>query len=1006
MKTKIVGLILISFSVQIFAQSGRGRNPAPPPPPKPTTNQPTVAAPTILNLPDGGKIMKHEVDNSTSRFVLKNGLTVIIRERHSVPLAAVTTYIKAGYFNEPDETAGLAHLMEHMFFKGTTSRPMGKIETDTAKLGGQLNASTSYEKTSYYAIAPAESLPKILEIQADMLLNPTFDPEEIKKEALVVIQESKRKQDNATALALEKMYGTAFTTHRMKRWRIGSEAVLQAATREQLQAYYQSFYRPENTVLVIVGDVFTMQIIGQIQQLYANFAAAPKVEIAPENKSDKATASAPVSTVKKTATQPNSKPVTIAKPAPKEPVIAVAPVIPAAPVSPLGIEESAQEKLRYSNERGDIGQSVITFGYHVPALTKTAEGLKEQAALEVMSAVLGLGRGARLHQSLIEKSASASSVNIDFSALPTAGIFSAQLTVAPDRIDKAEAEYFREIEKFRREVLSDGELQRAKSMLEKNFYNATAALNHESEFLAHYQSQLGDFKLLDSAMDRMRAVTAKDIQQVAAKYFSLSNTTVHEYEPRTALARTYTPEKFSDAVAIFAPAALQSIKPEDIKPAVTLKQFAQGRERNLNADADKVSFVPLPLPIKDFSVYRGPRAYVREDKAQPKLTIGVFFQGGRLTEDQTNSGITELMLRSMMKSTMTRKGDLIALEMESYGGEIILVNEPDFFGFTLDVLSRNAEKAVSVLMEIIENPYFDPKDIPREKEAISARQIQQRDNGLQRPVELAMASIYAGHPYGLPRYGLPTALKTVTDETLEAWHKKLIKRQLPLVVLVGDTDGSALVASIFSEGFKRSSTDLDQVLKVSLPPLTETPVEKIEPRNRKQTAQVIAFRMPTTTNPYALQVLQNYASGMGGRLFTELRDKQSLAYTVRLSHQQNLASGALLAYIATSPENEGRAKDGLLKELENLIKTPPSEEEFERGRNAAIGSFAVRLQSSETRLMEYIKAIVAGQKPMDVENQPDLIRAIKPEDIKTAAEAIIKLNQAGRGVVRGEAGKN
>lgn len=1012
MKTKILGLILISFSAQIFAQSGRGRTTPTPPPPKPTTpNQPTVAVPTILNLPDGGKIMKHEVDNVTSRFVLKNGLTVIIRERHSVPLAAVTTYIKAGYFNELDQTAGLAHLMEHMFFKGTTSRLPGTIETDTAKLGGQINASTSYEKTSYYAIAPAESLPKILEIQADMLLKPTFAEEEIKKEALVVIQESKRKQDNASALALEKMYATAFTTHRMKRWRIGSEEVLLAATREQLQAYYQSFYRPENTVLVIVGDVLTMQVIGQIQQLYASFTAAPKIEIKPENKDEKLTMVAPVSTVKKIATPPNTKPVT--KPAVKEiaatnPPASTIPVVvaPPIPVSPHGPEEPTQEKLRYSNERGDIGQSVVTIGYHVPPLSKTVEGLKEQAALEVMAAVLGLGRGARLHQSLIEKNASASSVNIDLSPLPTAGIFSAQLTVAPDRIDRAEAEYFREIEKFRRELLSEGELQRAKSMLEKNFYNSTVALHNESEFLAHYQSQLGDFKLLDSVMDRMRAVTAKDIQQVAAKYFSLGNTTVHEYEPRTAPARTYTPEKFSDAVAIFAPAALQPIKPEDIKPAVTLKQFAQGKERNTNADADKVSFVPLPLPIKDFSVYRGPRAYVREDKGQPKLTIGVFFQGGRLTEDQTNSGITELMLRSMQKSTMTRKADLIALELESYGGEISLVNEPDFFGFTLDVLSRNSEKAVSVLMEIIENPYFDPKDIPREKEAIAALQLQQRDSSLQRPLELAMSSIYAGHPYGLPRYGLPAALKAATDETLEAWHKKLIKRQLPLVVLVGDTDGSALVASIFAEGFKRSSNDLDQVLKVNLPALTETPQEKIEPRNRKQTAQVIAFRMPTTANPYALQVLQNYASGMGGRLFTELRDKQSLAYTVRLSHQQNLASGALLAYIATSPENEARAKDGLLKELENLIKTPPSAGEFERGRNAAIGAFAVRLQSSEMRLMEYVKAIVAGQKPVDVENQPDLIRAVKPENIKNTVEAIIKLNQAGRGVLRGEASKN
>ncbi len=992
MKAKIFLLLLFAFFLNVLAtaQSGRGRNPAPAPVPQPKQpDKQPPATPKILNLPEGGKVVKYDSDGMTSLYVLKNGLTIIIRERHTVPLAAVTTYVKAGYFNESDEISGLAHLMEHMFFKGTTTRPAGMISAETAKLGGQLNASTSYEKTSYYAIAPAESLPKILEIQADMLLNPSFDAEELKKEALVVMQESKRKQDNAAASALEKMYATAFTTHRMKRWRIGSDAILQSATREQLQNFYQNFYRPENVTIVVVGDVLTNQVIVNLQQLYAGFSASPKVETPPVP-------------AEKKATYPQSA-IRNPQPAPTTSVpLSPAPLPPQ--VGPYGPEEPPQDKPRYNNERGDIGQSVFTIGYHAPPLTKMAEGLKEQATLDVLAAVLGIGHGARLQQVLREKNPLAMDVNVEYLPLPSAGMLQVQMIVPPERLDRAEGEYFRTIEKFRRELLSDGELQRAKSMLEKNFYDTTATLNNEAEALARYQSQYGNFKLMNSHLDRIRAVTAKDVQQAAAQYFTTANTTVFEYEPRSAAPRTFTPDKFAGAIAAFAPISLQPIKPEDIKPAVALKQFPQGKERNVNPEGDKVTFVPLPVPIKDFSVYRGPRAYVREDKVQPKLSIGVFFQGGRLTEDQSTSGTTELMLRMMLQGTMTRKADLIALEMESYGGEVNLVNEPDFFGFTLDVLSRNADKAVGMLLEIIENPFFDPKEIGREKEILAAQQLQQRDNGVQRPLELAMASIYPSHPYGLPRYGLAAATNKITDETLDAWYKKTIRRQLPLVILVGDTDGSSLVSTIFSEGFKRSSDELDQTLKVNLPGLTAQPQDQIEQRSRKQTAQVIALRAPAPGpfNSYALSLMQNYASGMGGRFFTELRDKQSLAYTVRLSYQQQLAGGALLAYIATSPENEAKAREGLLKELENLVKTPPSDEEFERARNAAIGTYAISLQRHPERLLEYARTIVLGRKPSDVENQPDLIRAVKKDDVKTAVETVIKLTQAGRGVVRGE----
>src|SRR5581483_11916935 len=670
--------------------------------------------------------------------------------------------------------------------------------------------------------------------------------------------------------------------------------------------------------------------------------------------------------------------------------------------NPQGPEEPPQDKLRYGNERGDIGQTVVTVGYHVPALTTTQEGLREQAAMEVLAAVLGLGRGARLSQALREKQGVVTDVSTEYLPLPGVGVFSVQLRLDPERLDRAEAEYFREIERFRRELLSDGELQRAKSMLEKRHLDAITSANDEAEELARFQAQYGDFRLLDSWVSRIREVTGKDVQQAAAKYLGLGNTTVHEYEPRNAQARTFTPEKFAEVIGVFAPTAGQPVKPEEVKPAVALKKVIQGTERG--GSDENVTVAEAPLPIRDYSVFRGPRAYVREDHSRRKLSVGVFFQGGRLIEDQTTGGTTEMMLRCLLKSTTTRKADLIAHELESYGGEIQIVNEPDFFGFTLDVLSRNAENAVRLLLDIVENPFFDKNEIARERDGLLARQLQQRDDGLQRPIELLWASLYANHPYGLPRYGLPAVIKSMSEEKLEAWHNRTVKRQFPLVVLVGDTDGSALVASIFTEGFKRSSSNLDQTLKVSLPSVG-VPQEQVEQRSRKQTAQAIGFRGPDgkSNDNYVLAVMQNFASGLGGRFFTELRDKQSLAYTVTLSSQPRLASGALVAYTATLPENEQRADDALRAEFEKLIRVPPSDEEFERGRNAAIGSYAIALQAHPARALEYARAIIFGRKPSDVETQPDLIRAVKKDDIKRVAEAVIKLNQIGRGVVRGEA---
>src|SRR5690349_19697799 len=214
-----------------------------------------------------------EDQGQTTKVVLQNGLTVIVRDQEAVPLVSVTTFVKAGYFDEDDRISVISHVIEHMFFKGTAKRPVGAIARETQALGGYLNAYTYYDRTVYHTEVPSENMNKALEIQADALWNSTYDAGELKKELEVVLQENNRKLDNPSAVASEKLYATAFQQHRMKRWRIGTPDGLRALTRDDVVAYVKKYYRPSNIILSISGQLDIEQTIAEVVKLYGNIPA-------------------------------------------------------------------------------------------------------------------------------------------------------------------------------------------------------------------------------------------------------------------------------------------------------------------------------------------------------------------------------------------------------------------------------------------------------------------------------------------------------------------------------------------------------------------------------------------------------------------------------------------------------------------------------------------------------------------------------------------------------------
>ncbi|HSE37923.1 MAG TPA: pitrilysin family protein, partial [Blastocatellia bacterium] len=490
------------------------------------------------------------------------------------------------------------------------------------------------------------------------------------------------------------------------------------------------------------------------------------------------------------------------------------------------------------------------------------------------------------------------------------------------------------------------------------------------------------------------------VQRVAAKYLTLANTTIHEYEPLTAGTRTFEAESFASTVAAWAPGFGQPVD-KAVRAAdasSSLDPVPQGSERSPERQAALESV--QPLPIRDFSTLNGPKAFVREDHSRPTVTVAILFQGGRLIEDSSTSGTTELMLRSILYGTQRTTYSLVTQELEQLGAEVRIVVEPDFFGFVLNTLSRNADRALKLLRDMIEGPAFRKDDVGRARLGQIAEIRDSRDSGFARSRELLLQTLYDGHPYSLPAHGREEVVAALTGEKLTEWYARAVEKQLPLAIIVGDTDGSALVSSQLAEGFRRR--DVDAAIQVRTP-RSGAAAERAESRRIEQSTIAIGMNGPRagSRDLIAVELFESMLNGEGGGLLRELRDKQGLVFTANVSSEAMFVSGLIVAYSTMSAEHEQRAKTALIAEFERLGRAGLSADEMTSARALATTSRIAMVQSQPQHALRYACAIFYKQPAADVDTFGEEIGKVSFEDIKRVGSAIFKTSSVSTAIVRG-----
>jgi zinc protease len=857
------------------------------------------------------------------RTILSNGLTVLIQEDRSAPVVAIVTYVKAGYFDETDEQNGLAHALEHMFFKGTKVRGVGDIAKETKASGGYLNAHTIYDNTSYYTVLPSSGFAKGLEIQADAYANSEIDGRELGKEMEVIIQEAKRKSDNPSAVATETLYELLHDAHRMRRWRIGREPGLRSFTRDLMNDFYRNFYRPGNTILSISGDVDPQDALNRVKDLYGDLESTE----------------------------------TVRHPGPPEP---------------------DHDGFRYRELSGDIAQSQLVIGWRTPGTLDP-----DTAVLDVAAAVLATGRASRLYRAVREKKLASSISAYDYT--PTElGVFVVHAETEPENTAEAARVIWDQLHQVRVGSVEDDELTRVRRIFEARWVRRLETAEGRANYLAEWEA-LGGWRLGDEYYKRYMTASADDIQRVVRRYLAEERAAALVYRPESSPVIA---QDASDMKRILGEGGSERL------PSVPARTPAAAPEPK-SAELEKEE-----AGVSVFRTAENIPVLVRRKVGTPMANIGVYIVGGAVEEETAQAGLTLLTARTMLKGTTTRTASQIAEETEMLGGTISPSVGSDSFGWSLSVPTTRLAEAIKLLGDVIQRPTIPDDAFEIERTVALSNVAMLRDDMYRYPMRLASSVAFAKHPYGTPAMGTEESLRAISAEQAREWHKSRVLEAAAVIGIVADVDpkeAADLVAREFG------SLQLKKAPKVGKPRWPKSVKIAAESRDKAQTAIALAFPGPSRSDDsrFAAGLIATVASGLGGRFFDELRDRQSLAYTVQAGVSEKRLAGTFLSYIATSPEKEGVARAGLLAEFAKLRDEPVSSEELSRAKEYVVGTHAISQESGAAQLGQMLDAWMFGEGLRELLEHDVRVRAVTAEQMRDVARKYFNPEIRVEGIVRG-----
>lgn len=403
---------------------------------------------------------------------LPSGQTLVVQEVHTNPIVTIDTWIRTGSINETDSNNGVAHFLEHLFFKGTKKYPVGEFEHILESKGAVVNAATSKDFTHYYITLPSEYFDKALELHSDMLTDPQIPRKELEKERKVVLEEISKDGNNPSKKVFNNLNEMMYSHHPYKRKVIGSSDIISTIRREEILEFFNKYYIPSNMITIVVGDVKTSDVVEKVSKAFnSEFKKSVKKKFHKEN-----------------------------------------------------LLSSQKKKVEYI----DAQSGYIMLGFRTVDISDS-----DVFALDVLAKILGDGKTSRFYKNIKEQKSLAYSISAVNASMKDDGIFYISANFVPTNSAKLEKSIFNEIEQIQKYGITQEELNIAQKNIEQETYYSRESTSDIALQLGNIITTSGSADLYKDYVANIKKVSLNDVQRVAQKYLGQNRAAISIALPKS-----------------------------------------------------------------------------------------------------------------------------------------------------------------------------------------------------------------------------------------------------------------------------------------------------------------------------------------------------------------------------------------------------------------------------------------------------------------------------------------
>ena len=858
---------------------------------------------------------------------LANGLDVYAMPDATAGTVTVTLWYDVGGKDDPEGRSGFAHLFEHILSRKTVNIPYGGISTMVENAGGSRNASTGQDFTNYYETVPPQYLETMLWTHAERMARPVVDQAVFDAERSIVKEELRQR-------VYAPPYGrfgrfvigdNSFDESIYRRSVIGSIEELDSAQIEDARAFHEAYYRPATATMIVSGNFDPAQLNRWVDQYFADIPNPDR----------------PVPGFERPVETPRTAPRMVEAYAPNVPLPAVGVIYPG-----------------------------------------VAADHADNAALDVLQAIMSRGESSRLYQSLVYRSQLASNAGFGANAMEEDGVISVTATVAEGKaIADVEAALDAELARIRTEPVTAAELAEAKTEIVASALRQRETASGRAFILGQSIVSQNDPRAADADLAAVQAVTAADVQRVARTYLNDQVRVSVRYQDESARPEGVPEDSWRNPAPVptfltVPPAVLAAneLLPEDQRMAPP----ALGEERAVVAPA-----------VAERTLANGLRVIVARSTDLPIMNAQLVLGGGAAADPADRPGLATMTAALATQGAGGRSAPEIARTLEALGANIGGGAGSDATQMFVSAPVASADEVGEVLADVVLRPDFAEDEVARTRtRAVNALRVNLRQPGPLASLVLNRL-VYGASPYGAPSSGTPDSVAAITRDEIVDFHGRWWRPDNATVIVTGGMEPEAAFA--WAErtlgGWARPATPTPTGGERAGGPAAPR-VVVVDLPGAGQAAVTAAVRGPRRSDDayYPLSVANAVmGSGQNGRLFQEIRAKRGLSYGAYSTLGARAEAGALVASTQTKNESAAEVVSLMLAEFDRLAAEPVADAEVTNRETFITGGFLRSLETTGGLGGQLAAAVIDGLPLSEIEAYPGRIAATTPDSLRQAA---------------------